>query len=192
MHGLIKLLTTYLKEALFQPKDLFERTKKRASSRLLAPLIAIVAAESIFVSVIGALQTVAIHSKDFSFTLLAAATDSFIPLALVILVAFALYVGSNLYYTRQVLRSSEELGKLERQLRHVEAYNRLRAKYYEYLEAGKTEQAYTAAALMVKRYPDELDTDPEFLESLISAIESPQLANIRGMLIEAPRQDRQG
>ena len=187
---MIELLIAFLKDALFQPKDQFERVKKNAARHLLAPLIAVVAGGSIIVAIVSAIQTVEIHTAGFSVKLMAAATDSFIPLSLTVLIAFSLYVGSNYHYTRQVRRSAEEIDRLDRHLRRSEVYSRLKARYYSYLKAEKREEAFTVANLLVKRFPNEVDTDADFLESLLAAAEGPQYAELRGLLIEAPPIDR--
>src|SRR5260370_33443194 len=95
MSGLIDFLIANLKDSLFEPKDQFERVKRHAASRLLLPLIAIVGAESFVVAVLGALQTVEIRSGGFLFKLVASSSESFLLLALTVLIGFAVYVGSN-------------------------------------------------------------------------------------------------
>jgi hypothetical protein len=187
MGGLIKLLITHLKEVLFKPKDHFERAKKTASTRLLVPLITIVGAESIFVAILSAIGTVEIRSGNFFLRLIANSSSSFIELAIAILISFVLYVGSNFYYARRIKQSAEELEKLNKELRRTDSYNRLKKTYDEYLKRGQTEQAYLIAGLMIKRFPNEVDMDGDFLESILSAIDSPQLADIRRMLVEAPQ-----
>ncbi|MET0464580.1 MAG: hypothetical protein ABW007_15550 [Chitinophagaceae bacterium] len=187
MSEFIHLLISHLKDTLFQPKDFFERSKRSAATRLLVPIVALVGGESIFIGILGALQTVEIYSGKFFFKLVAASSSSFITLALTILLAFAMYIGSNLYYSYRIKQSSEALEKLNRDLRRSDAYNVLKTKYQDYLGSGNTEQAYIVAGLMIKRFPDEIDMDGAFLESLLSAVETPQLTEIRRMLVEAPR-----
>jgi|GEM_PF-4406072 len=187
MAGLIELLIAYLKDALFQPKDHFERVKKSASRFLLVPLITIVAGEGIFLTVVSALQTVEFHSAGFTFKLIAAASDSFIPLCLAILVAFALYVGSNYYYTLRVRKSTEEIAQLNRDLRRAQAVGRLKARYYKYLAANDIEKAYGVAGLLLRRFPDDVDSDPDFLESLVTARKGPQFDELRALLLDVPR-----
>ena len=190
MTGIIELLISFMKEALLRPKDRFERVKRTASRFLLLPLIAIVAAESVFVAIISALNSVEIKSGNFTFTLIAAANDSFIPLVIATLVAFSLYVGTNVYYTVKVNKLVEQTQRLDEDLRRAETYNRLKSKYYTYLKAGESEKAFIVAGLLVKRFPNEIDTDGDFLESLLSAVDTPQLTELHTMLIEAPRPDQ--
>lgn len=182
MSGVAEFIITHLKEVLFTPKDQFERAKRNAS-RLLIPLSLIVGGESVFVAILSAIQTLQITIGHFAFKLVGVASDSFYTLAGVTLVAYLTFIGANLYYAHLIRQSSKEIETLNRDLRNSDAYNQVRKKYFEYIEVGETEKAFTIADIMARLYLNEVKTDGEFLSSILSNVETPRLAGVRQMLI---------
>ena len=190
MHALIDIFLSHVKEALFRPKDFFERSKRKAATGMLLPLILIVGAESIFVGILGAIKTIEFGGDGFFFRLLGSASDSFLYLSIAILLAFGIHVGSNLYYAKILRDTAKETEELARNLKRTEAYSVLKRKFSGYLETGDHDRAFTVAALMAKRYPDEVDMDGQFLESILEAVDTPRLKEVQHLLLETDRDDR--
>lgn len=187
MNIFFEALVTGLKQAIFKPKDRFERVKRNAMSKLLTPLVIIVGAESVLVSVLGAINSVQFQSSSFVFNLIGSSSSSFLTISAVVVLSFAFTLGANLYYERHIKMAESNVEVMLKKAKRREAYYTLRSKFDTLLLEDKKEEAATIAQWMASRYPTEVDEDSDFLRSLIEGAAITQLAQVQKVMIEAPR-----
>jgi hypothetical protein len=183
LNPLLETLLSHLKDALFSPKDQFERAKRSATRTLITPLILILGGESALVAILGAVSSVEFRSGEVFFKLAGAASDSFLALSGVVLLTFFSIVGTNLYYSHHIKTSRSEIERLAKETRLAAAYERLRTRFDELIAARRTEEAYYVAGFMLNRYPDYVNQDPDMMASLVS---DGNLATVRQLQILIP------
>jgi hypothetical protein len=180
---ILEALVSQLKESLFAPKDHFERVKRSATRTLVLPLIGLLGAESVFVALLGAISSLEFRMGETFFKLAGSSSDSFLVLSGVVIISLLSVVGSNLYYAQHLKRAQSEIEKLAKDAQLAASYKVLKSRFDELIAAKRQKDAYPVAALMLKRFPDYADRDPDFLQALLS---DGNLDALRGLPMETP------
>lgn len=165
---IIDALISQLRDSLFGPKDHFERAKRSATRTLILPLIAVLGGESVLVAFVSAISSVEFRSGEIFFKLAGSASDSFLVLSGVVILSFFSVVGSNLYYARHLKKAQAEIENLAKAARFAASYEVLKSRFDSLAYAKRMEDAHSVAILMFKLYPEYVERDPDFLQSLLS------------------------
>ncbi|MEM9705624.1 MAG: hypothetical protein AAF850_06050 [Pseudomonadota bacterium] len=164
----LDLLFEVLKNRLLGPKDRFERSKRRLTSSLLAPLIFVAGAP---IAILGVFSSISMELNFGPAVLrfLGSSSSDFIVLAVVLAFSFAFGLGCNLYYSRHIQITQKETNEAEKQIRRRENFYRLNKKIRKHIKSGDKDRAVQYAKLTNMKYPDLVEEDSTSLEALIDA-----------------------
>ncbi|MEW8382923.1 MAG: hypothetical protein AB2689_05195 [Candidatus Thiodiazotropha taylori] len=169
MKSFLGVAVDLIKAAIFKNKDRFERVKRSSTALLLVPLITILGGESLFISVLNALNSFEFKSMDLVIAFSGTSSDNMLVLSGVVLASFFTLIGTNLYYSHQVKMAELAAENLKRELRKTEAYNHLKNKCIELIEANDIENARGIASLIFTTYKLEATEDVEFITKIINS-----------------------